>query len=161
MTKNIFYYQTTIGKIGIAEVDGEITHLLFENSSKVPSDYQLFETPLIKKAAVQLEEYLLGKRTSFDLPLNPRGTPFQKNVWNALLTIPYGETRSYKEIAIMVNNPLGYRAVGLANNKNPIAIFIPCHRVVGSDGKLVGFGGGIDLKSKLLTLEKEKVNGLF
>ena len=105
------------------------------------------------RAAVQLEEYLNGKRRHFDLPLRPQGTEFQRSVWNALLTIPYGETRSYKEIAQAVENPKAFRAVGMANNKNPISIFIPCHSVIGSSGSLVGYGGGLELKKRLLELE--------
>ena len=159
--KSIYYYQTKIGKLGIAEVAGEITHILFENSTKVPNDYQLQETALLKKAALELEEYLLGHRKSFDLPLNPQGTPFQIKVWEALQAIPYGETRSYKEIAETVGSPRGFRAVGLANNKNPIVIVIPCHRVIGHDGKLVGFGGGLSLKENLLKLEQGLSNAVF
>ena len=156
--KSIYYYQTKIGKLGIAEVAGEITHILFENSTKVPNDYQLQETALLKKAALELEEYLLGHRKSFDLPLNPQGTPFQIKVWEALQAIPYGETRSYKEIAEAVGSPRGFRAVGLANNKNPIMIIIPCHRVIGANGKLVGYSEGVDIKETLLNLEKDNRN---
>ncbi len=159
--KSIYYYQTKIGKLGIAEVDGKITHILFENSTKVPNDYLLQETPLLKRAALELEEYLLGERKSFDLPLNPGGTPFQIKVWEALQAIPYGETRSYKEIAEAVGSPRGFRAVGLANNKNPIVIVIPCHRVIGHDGKLIGFGGGLSLKENLLKLEQGLSNAIF
>ena len=97
-----------------------------------------------------------GKRKSFDLPLKPEGTEFQKKVWNALLDIPYGETRSYKDIAVAIGNPKACRAVGMANNRNPISIIIPCHRVIGANGSLVGYGGGLPIKIELLNLETGK-----
>jgi len=112
------------------------------------------ETPLIREAAKQLEEYFVGKRKIFDIPLGPEGTPFQRAVWEALLEIPYGETRSYGDIAARIGNPKAARAVGMANNRNPIAVFVPCHRVIGASGKLVGYAGGVDVKKKLLELEK-------
>jgi len=119
-------------------------------------DMNICETELLKEASRQLAEYLDGFRKTFDLPLNPQGTEFQKKVWNALCDIPYGEIRSYKQIAEAVGNPKASRAVGMANNRNPIMIFIPCHRVIGSNGSLVGYGGGLDMKEKLLSLEKVK-----
>ena len=100
-----------------------------------------------------LKEYLEGKRKEFDIEINPKGTDFQKMVWKELLKIPYGETRSYKDIAARVNNPKGSRAVGMANNKNPIPIIIPCHRVIGSNGNLTGYAGGVNIKEKLLRIE--------
>lgn len=111
------------------------------------------QTELMERTVGQLEEYFSGNRTMFDLPLKPEGTEFQKKVWNALLMIPYGDTRSYKDIAVQIHNPKGCRAVGMANNRNPIPIIIPCHRVVGANGTLVGYGGGLDIKVKLLELE--------
>jgi methylated-DNA-[protein]-cysteine S-methyltransferase len=101
----------------------------------------------------QLEEYFAGQRRRFTFPLDLRGTPFQVRCWQALLEIPYGETRTYADLARAVGCPRGYRAVGLANNRNPIAIVVPCHRVIASDGTLCGYGGGLDLKRKLLELE--------
>ena len=101
----------------------------------------------------QLKAYLAGRLRDFDLPLAPQGTPFQQKVWAALAAIPYGETRSYKQVAEAVGCPRGCRAVGLANNRNPIAIVIPCHRVIGADGALVGYGGGLPIKECLLRLE--------
>lgn len=149
--KNAFFYESPIGKIVIKDNGAEITdidlvgdEICFDNFS---------ETSLIKEAAKQLDEYFSGKRTSFDLPLNPKGTEFQKSVWKALCDIPYGETRTYKEVAEAVGNPKAARAVGMANNKNPIMIIIPCHRVVGSNGSLVGYAGGIDIKRTLLSIE--------
>ena len=111
------------------------------------------QPPLLQRAFKQLEEYLAGTRESFDLPLAPEGTPFQRKVWDALLQIPYGQTRSYRQIAEAVDSPRGFRAVGMANNRNPIAVFIPCHRVVGADGSMVGYGGGLPIKEALLKLE--------
>ena len=101
----------------------------------------------------ELEEYFAGKRREFTFPLDLRGTPFQVKCWQALLEIPYGETRTYADIARAVGQPKGFRAVGLANNRNPIAIVVPCHRVIASDGTLCGYGGGLELKRKLLELE--------
>ena len=103
--------------------------------------------------ACQLEEYFAGRRRRFDLPLDLRGTDFQKRCWRELLKIPYGETRSYADIARAIGNPSAVRAVGLANGQNPMAIIVPCHRVIGSDGSLTGYGGGLETKRKLLELE--------
>jgi len=101
----------------------------------------------------ELEEYFAGNRRKFSFPLDLRGTPFQLQCWQALLAIPYGETRTYAHIARAVGRPQGFRAVGMANNRNPIAIVVPCHRVIASDGTLCGYGGGLDVKRKLLQLE--------
>lgn len=111
--------------------------------------------PLLLRAREQLEEYFAGSRRSFDLPLSPKGTEFQLSVWRALLDIPYGETRTYGQIAHAIGSPKAARAVGMANNKNPIAIIIPCHRVIGADGRLVGYAGGLGKKELLLALESK------
>ena len=111
-------------------------------------------TDLSTRADRQLREYFAGERRAFDLPLAPEGTDFQKKVWQELLQIPYGETRSYKQLAAQVGNERASRAVGGALNKNPLAIVVPCHRVVGSDGSLTGFAGGVTLKAGLLKLEQ-------
>lgn len=148
-----FFYQTNIGEIGIMENGTAITNLYFPGE-KPSQETQIKETPLLKKAGEQLQEYFAGKRNSFELPLAPQGTKFQQNVWKELQAIPYGETRSYGEVAKSIGNPNACRAVGMANNKNPISIFIPCHRVIGANGKLVGYGGGLDIKEYLLKLEK-------
>lgn len=108
----------------------------------------------------EIMEYLNGKRKSFDINYEINGTEFQKKVWKELTKIPYAETRTYKEIAVAIGNPKASRAVGMANNKNPISIIVPCHRVIGSDGKLVGYAGGLDMKRALLNLEK-KHNGRY
>ena len=119
------------------------------------------ESPGAMQAYVrQLEEYFAGKRRVFDCPLDLRGTDFQISCWNALLAIPYGETRSYADIARAVGKPNAFRAVGMANNRNPIAIVVPCHRVIASDGGLCGYGGGLDVKKKLLELEGARTASL-
>ncbi|MDD2215994.1 MAG: methylated-DNA--[protein]-cysteine S-methyltransferase [Eubacteriales bacterium] len=152
--KSYYYFNTKIGKIGIAENGTAITHVQFANE-KPPLEGGYQKTPLLKMAAEQLREYFEGKRTDFNLPLSPAGTEFQLKVWKALQTIPYGETRSYRQVAEIIKKPKACRAVGMANNRNPIAIIIPCHRVIGSNGNLVGYGGGLDLKQQLLDLEKQ------
>ncbi len=151
--KNIFFYDTSIGRIVIMDNGIEITDMGLEDRVDY-KDMNVCETELIKEAAAQLTEYLDGRRKEFDLPLNPQGTEFQKKVWKALCDIPYGQTRSYKQVAEAVGNPKGPRAVGMANNRNPIIIFIPCHRVIGANGSLVGYGGGLHVKEKLLAIEK-------
>ncbi len=174
--KNIFLYHTTIGPIAIAEKSSSITNVFMakdiseyftisetDSSSGGPilvpratgsnHQYNYFESGLLKEAAEQLYQYLDGKLKSFILPLAPEGTGFMKSVWDELLKIPYSRTASYKEIAQAVGNPKASRAVGLANNRNPIPIIVPCHRVVGISGKLVGYRGGLETKRKLLELE--------
>lgn len=116
-------------------------------------DYLEEETDLIKKAAKQLKEYYDGLRREFDLPLDLQGTPFQLKVWNELLKIPYGQTRTYKQIAQAIGSPKAYRAVGNANNQNKIMVVVPCHRVIGSNGQMVGYAGGIEMKEMLLAIE--------
>ena len=156
----VYFYNTGIkelGILGIGATEDKITDLFFEyeiENIKKSSNYIIKETTLIKKATSQLFEYLNGKRRDFNLPLLKEGTDFQISVWNELLKIPYGETCSYKDIAIAINNEKAVRAVGMANNRNKIPIFIPCHRVIGSNKKLVGYGGGLEIKEFLLNLEK-------
>lgn len=151
MEKCIWYYSFPIGTLGIAE-DGEgITDVIFgdgmlENARKE-------ETALLKQTARELNEYFAGKRQGFQVKLHMQGTDFQKKVWNALLKIPYGETRSYKQIAENIGNSKACRAVGMANNKNPLPILVPCHRVVGADNSLVGYALGLEVKQYLLNME--------
>lgn len=121
------------------------------------STQQSPEHPLLKRAAEQLDAYFSGRLKRFDLPLAPVGTAFQEQVWNQLLAIPWGETRSYGEIAAALGNPGASRAVGLANNRNPLPIIIPCHRVIGSSGELTGYGGGLAHKIRLLQLEQVRL----
>ena len=153
----LFYYNTKIGRLGIREDGESITHIYFREpniDAEIEANKLVVqESYLTKRAYIQLKEYMEGQRKQFELPLNPNGTEFQRKVWNALTKIPYGETRSYKDIAIAVGNEKASRAVGMANNKNPIPIVVPCHRVVGSNKKLVGYAGGLDLKEKLLNIE--------
>ena len=154
--EKIFYYKFPVGEVGIIEENKKISWVFFRHRADRPKhrdELALAETPLIKKAAIQLTEYFEHKRKNFDLPLLLRGTDFQLAVWKSLQKIPYGETRSYKEIAAMAGNIKACRAAGLANNRNPIAIIIPCHRVIGSNGSLTGYGGGLDIKQYLLCLE--------
>lgn len=153
-----YTYPAAIGAITIAATPTALTHLLFETDK--PLAFAQQETPLIQEAFRQVTEYLQGHRHIFELPLAPKGTPFQQSVWQALLSIPYGETRSYKQIAAQVNSPKAMRAVGMANHNNPIAIIIPCHRVIGASGKLVGYAGGLGLKAKLLELEQRSALSL-
>lgn len=153
--ENTFIYDTRIGKIGIVDNGDSITEIYFVDALDTRKVI-IKETPLIKEAAKQLKEYFEGKRQAFYLPLSPKGTTFQKNVWKVLETIPYGKTWSYKQVAEKVNSPKAYRAVGMANNKNPISIVIPCHRVIGANGKLVGYGGGLEIKEYLLNMEKNR-----
>lgn len=149
---NIFYYKTAIGEVGIVENNELITNLYFKPDKN--NAYTIKETPMLKKAYIQLQEYFNKKRKTFSLPLDPTGTEFMKKVWQALNEVPYGQTRSYKQIAQKIGHDFAYRAVGLANNRNPIPIFIPCHRVIGSNNNLVGYGGGLEIKKYLLELEK-------
>jgi len=149
------FYESEIGRIGITEKDGKITNVYIADD-ELPQDAQLCETPLLKEAVKQLKSYFAGGLKEFSLPLEPEGTAFMKKVWSALCEIPYGKTASYKEIAERVGIPKGARAVGLANNRNPIPIFIPCHRVIGADGSLTGYAGGLEIKKRLLDLEKSK-----
>ncbi len=146
-------YSIPFGQIQIGHRDGKITLLHFVGENENPRSDKA--SPISDLAHLQVMEYFSGRRTNFDLPLDLQGTVFQKSVWQALCEIPFGERRSYKEIATMVGNPKASRAVGMANNRNPIAIIVPCHRVVGADGSLVGYAGGLDLKKRLLELEQK------
>lgn len=132
-----------------------LTGLYFTASDRAPAPQgERGDDPALDLARIQLAEYFAREREAFDLPLAPRGTPFQRDVWAALARIPYGVTKSYLELASELGNPKATRAVGLANGQNPISIILPCHRVLGSDGKLVGYGGGIERKRLLLDLER-------
>lgn len=151
---NNFYweYDLKFGKMTISCNEDGITYVGMGDGGM--ESVRRESTQLLDTAAQQLEEYFQGKRQVFDVPLSPIGTQFQRKVWEALYAIPYGETRSYKQIAEMAGNPKACRAVGMANNRNHIMIIIPCHRVIGANGALVGYGGGLELKEKLLELEK-------
>ena len=168
------YMDTPIGRLLLEADDSGITRGAFIDAAALPPRHASLleggaerseaegvgEVPgearrigYLDEAERQLTEYFDGRRKSFDLPLSRHGTPFQMAVWAALCDIPYGETRSYIDIARQLGKPGGARAVGMANNRNPISIIVPCHRVIGADGKLVGYGGGLDRKAYLLRLE--------
>ncbi len=148
---NILTVSTPLGDMTLAEQDGKLTQLRLKAYRKDGETER--ETPLLLQAAQELREYFAGTRKAFTVPLNPVGTAFQTAVWKALETIPYGQTMSYGGIAAQIGKPKASRAVGMANNQNPLPIFIPCHRVIGANGKLVGYGGGLYIKEALLQLE--------
>lgn len=149
------YYQYIETPLGRLLAGGSKTELFCLSSMDQPAqDWMPQETPVLSQAKKQLEEYFFGNRTDFTIPLAPHGTVFQRQVWKELQKIPYGETRTYGQIAAAVGNPRSSRAVGMANHNNPIMILIPCHRVIGSNGKLTGYAGGLDKKEFLLKLEK-------
>lgn len=143
-----------LGELTICADDLGITAVAF------PGEVEAVPAPnpnaLVREAVAQLAAYFAGRRTRFELPLNAAGTPFQRRVWQALCTVPYGNTSSYGEIAAAVGNPRASRAVGLANGRNPIAILVPCHRIIGGDGSLTGYGGGLERKRWLLDHERSR-----
>lgn len=157
--KYFSYIDTPLGKLEIRASEVGITAVEFLKKEKEGS----VTNTILRVAIKQIEEYFKGARVDFELSLDIKGTPFREKVWKELLKIPYGETISYKELALRIDNPKAIRAVGGANNKNPISIIIPCHRVIGSDNSLVGYGGGIENKKWLLEFEKRnktlEVNG--
>lgn len=157
--RNLAFIDTKIGKLAIEENGRAITDVYIVNEEIEKDDSILLkETDLLKEASKQIKEYFEGNRQNFDLLLEPKGTEFQQKVWNALKEIHYGETKSYGEIAKMIGNEKAARAVGMANNKNPIMIIIPCHRVIGANGKLVGYSEGVEIKETLLNLERIYIN---
>lgn len=147
------YYFSPIGKIKISSDESSITGLDFVDENEEKSDEN--QPGVLKEALVQLDEYFNGKRKEFDIKLKISGTEFQNKVWRELINVPYGETRTYKDIAEAVNNSKACRAVGGANNKNKIAIIIPCHRIIGSSGTLTGYAGGLWRKEWLLQHENK------
>lgn len=148
------YLETSIGRLYAEEENGVLVRLGAAGAS-APDPGELRDTPLLLQVQAQIQEYLEGRRLEFTLPIRMEGTDFQKRIWEALKRIPYGETRTYGQIAAEAGSPKGARAVGMACNKNPILLVIPCHRVIGSDGRLVGFGCGLPMKEALLALEKD------
>ena len=164
---HVYFYQTDVGTMVISENGKGITDIYFTDTFATESIVNqegvtisaktgavIAETPMIKAAYQQLQEYFTGTRKQFDFPLDLQGTEFQQKVWKALVEIPYGSTRSYGEVAAAIGQPKAARAVGMANNRNPLCVVVPCHRVIGSNGKLVGYAGGIHIKEYLLRLEK-------
>lgn len=146
-----------VGVLKLVASDAGLAAILWENDDprrvRLNSVIEDENHPILLETERQLGEYFAGRRRSFSLPLDFKGTPFQRRVWSALLTIPYGETRSYGEIARQIGNPAAVRAVGAANGRNPLSIIAPCHRVIGATGKLTGFAGGLETKARLLALE--------
>ena len=149
---NYCYMDSPVGRLLIVEDAGAITNVEFDKEP--PEGVQMGNSALLDECKRQLEEYFAGERREFDLPLSMKGTPFQMACWQALQEIPYGETRSYADIARRIGRPKACRAVGGANHVNPISIIVPCHRVIGAGGSLVGYGGGLSRKEYLLELEK-------
>ncbi|EJL6393485.1 methylated-DNA--[protein]-cysteine S-methyltransferase [Vibrio navarrensis] len=147
-----------LGEMTLQANDEGILGIWFTTQTTRPDDLGQEDAnhPVLGLALTQLNEYFLGKRTQFDLPIAAKGTAFQMQVWQALTTIPYGETWSYQELANAVGNPKAVRAVGLANGKNPVSIVVPCHRVIGKNGKLTGYAGGIERKQWLLERESNQ-----
>lgn len=156
------HYQTSmsspVGTLTLVATDAALVAIRWQGEddarARVPTPVAAPDQPVLRAAAVQLEEYFAGDREVFDLPLAGAGTPFQQAVWRALVTIPFGETRSYRDIAVALGQPTATRAVGAANGRNPLPIVVPCHRVVGADGSLTGFGGGLENKRWLLGHER-------
>jgi methylated-DNA-[protein]-cysteine S-methyltransferase len=151
------YMDSPVGRLTLVATDDAVAAILWENETPDRVRLNIVSEddnhPVLLEAERQLHEYFAGKRTRFDLKLDFAGTDFQKKVWHALLTIPFGETRSYAQIATQIGSPKAVRAVGAANGKNPISIVAPCHRVIGSSGELTGFAGGLEAKAHLLRLE--------
>lgn len=150
---NYFVYDTALGPVTIVCRGKYVVGLHFGFHPTEEGEER--ESSCSKACCLQLAEYLAGTRREFDLPLKLEGTPFQLAVWQALQTIPYGQTRSYADIAAQIGNPKACRAVGMANHRNPVAIIVPCHRVVGKNGALTGYASGLEIKKKLLELEKQ------
>ncbi|THD34516.1 MAG: methylated-DNA--[protein]-cysteine S-methyltransferase [Sphingomonas sp.] len=158
MTYAFTHIPSPVGTLKLVASDRGLAAILWENDRedrvRLGAMTEQPDHPVLAETARQLSEYFAGKRSAFTVPLDFHGTPFQKSVWAALLTIPVGETRTYAEIAAQVGRPTACRAVGAANGKNPISIIAPCHRVIGSDGSLTGFAGGLEGKRYLLDLER-------
>ena len=155
------YMDSPVGALKLVAHDQALVAVMWDNEDhkrvRLAELTENLQHPMLLKVKQQLEEYFAGQRRRFDLPLDFQGTDFQQQVWQALLTIPYGETRSYKDIALQIGNEKAVRAVGAANGRNPISIIAPCHRVIGSGGALVGFAGGLDKKQILLSLEQGQI----
>jgi methylated-DNA-[protein]-cysteine S-methyltransferase len=160
MTYSYKKIDSPVGELKLVASDKGVAAILWENDNpdRVPLGPLMVESenPILRETERQLGAYFAGKLQTFTVPLDFKGTAFQRRVWEALLTIPFGETRSYGEIARQIGNPSASRAVGAANGKNPISIIAPCHRVIGSTGKLTGFAGGLEAKERLLGLERGK-----
>lgn len=152
------FADSPVGRLKLVASDRALIAVLWENDRprRVPLDDLIEDRyhPILVRTEAELREYFAGKRSDFSIPLDLRGTFFQKQVWEALLGIPFGETRTYGQLAVQLGNPKATRAIGAANGRNPISIIVPCHRVIGASGKLTGFAGGLDAKAHLLCLEE-------
>ncbi|WP_117232489.1 methylated-DNA--[protein]-cysteine S-methyltransferase [Vibrio maerlii] len=148
-------FNSPLGDVVIQANEKGITGVWFETHTTQPDDLGVHDDfdYLLQKAVAQLKEYFSGQRSHFDLPISTHGTDFQNKVWQALTTIPFGETWSYQDLADAIGSPKAVRAVGAANGKNPVSVIVPCHRVIGKNGKLTGYAGGVERKKHLLVLE--------
>lgn len=150
------YYESPLGRLTLQANGAGLRGAWFDVQTTVPDDLGVenADHPILRQAVAEFEEYFAGKRQQFDVPVAAHGTDFQQQVWAMLRQIPFGETWTYQDLALAIDNPKAVRAVGLANGKNPISIIVPCHRVIGKNGKLTGYAGGIERKQKLLAMEK-------
>ena len=155
MANRFTYYDSPLGTVTLQANEQGLLGVWFETHTTKPDDLGTQEDsfPIFQSVKEQLERYFAGDAVQFDVPIAAKGTPFQQSVWHALTTIPYGETWSYAQLADAIGNPKAVRAVGLANGKNPVSVIVPCHRVIGKNGKLTGYAGGIERKQRLLTIE--------
>ncbi len=155
MANRFTYYDSPLGTVTLQANEQGLLGVWFETHTTKPEDLGTQEDsfPIFQSVKEQLERYFAGDAVQFDVPLAAKGTPFQQSVWHALTTIPYGETWSYAQLADAIGNPKAVRAVGLANGKNPVSVIVPCHRVIGKNGKLTGYAGGVERKQRLLAIE--------
>ncbi len=150
-------YPSPIGMLLLEADEAGLCRACLAESADAPCTAKGPAADILRQACLELDEYFSGKRRAFDVPLSLKGTPFQRRVWAALQGIPYGQVRSYEEIARLVGNPKAARAVGMANRCNPVMILVPCHRVIGKDGSLTGYAAGLDVKKYLLELERSNL----
>ncbi len=155
MANRFTYYDSPLGAVTLQANEQGLLGVWFETHTTKPEDLGTQEDsfPIFQSVKEQLDRYFAGEAVQFDIPIAATGTPFQQSVWHALTTIPYGETWSYAQLADAIGNPKAVRAVGLANGKNPVSVIVPCHRVIGKNGKLTGYAGGIERKQRLLAIE--------
>ncbi|KAB0470296.1 methylated-DNA--[protein]-cysteine S-methyltransferase [Vibrio sp. IB15] len=155
MANRFTYYDSPLGTVTLQANEQGLLGVWFETHTTKPEDLGTQEDsfPIFQSVKDQLDRYFAGEAVQFDVPIAAKGTPFQQSVWHALTTIPYGETWSYAQLADAIGNPKAVRAVGLANGKNPVSVIIPCHRVIGKNGKLTGYAGGVERKQRLLAIE--------
>ncbi|CAH7012777.1 Methylated-DNA--protein-cysteine methyltransferase [Vibrio chagasii] len=155
MANRFTYYDSPLGTVTLQANEQGLLGVWFETHTTKPEDLGIQEDsfPIFQSVKDQLDRYFAGEAIHFDVPIAAKGTPFQQSVWHALTTIPYGETWSYAQLADAIGNPKAVRAVGLANGKNPVSVIVPCHRVIGKNGKLTGYAGGVERKQRLLAIE--------